>query len=238
MEETGRSPVKPGTDSAYALSVFHIYRKRQEIYIHGRGSGMKGKNHIYMIWFYLFLGSFFLGVFLMNMGNETLLTEEGIFSAASVSRLKYIEIDNGRFLRYVLRQRMGEGIGLILLSATGIGLTAVYVWVIWQGLLAGMTITAAIIRFGMKGLLLLLGSLFPHQLLIIPAEVMLLGWCYENISRGQRLGGYTSTFYTGKKQQFLRQGISLLWILIVILIGCILESYVNPMLLSDIVKIF
>lgn len=223
------------TDSAYALSVFHIYRKRQ---VNGGGRGMKGKNHIYMLWFYLFLGSFFLGVFLMNMGNETLLAEEGIFSTASVSRLKYIEIDNGRFLRYVLRHRMGEGIGLILLSTTGIGLAAVYVWVIWQGVLAGMTITAAIIRFGMKGLLLLLGGLFPHQLLLVPAQVMLLGWCYENNRTVQRQGGCAPPFYMGKKQQFLRQGIALLWILIVILIGCILESYVNPMLISDLVKIF
>ena len=111
---------------------------------------MNGKNQIYMLWFYLFLGSFFLGVFLMNMGNETLLTEEGIFSVTSVNRLKYIEIDNGRFLRYVLRQRMGEGAALILLSTTGIGLTAIYIWVIWQGVLAGMTITAAIIRFGIS----------------------------------------------------------------------------------------
>jgi len=199
---------------------------------------MAGKNHVYMLWFYLFLGSFFLGVFLMNMGNETLLTEEGIFSAASISRLKYIEIDNTRFLKYVLKQRMGEGALLVLLSTTGIGLAAIYAWVIWQGVLAGMTITAAIIRFGVKGLLLLLGSLFPHQLLIIPAEVMLLGWCFENNSRGQRFGNFAPPFYNSKKQQFLRQGIALLWILIVILIGCILESYVNPMLISDLVKIF
>ena len=172
------------------------------------------------------------------MGNETLLTEEGIFSVTSVNRLKYIEIDNGRFLRYVLRQRMGEGAALILLSTTGIGLTAIYIWVVWQGVLAGMTITAAIIRFGIKGLLLLLGGMFPHQLLIIPAEVMLLGWCYENGRRGQPMAGRQQPFYKRKKQQFLRQGIGLLWILIVILIGCILESYVNPMLISDLVKIF
>lgn len=199
---------------------------------------MAGKNRVYILWFYLFLGSFFVGVFFMNMGNETLLTEEGIFSTASVNRLKYIEIDNGKFFKYVIKQRMGEGVAMILLSTTGIGLTAMYLWVAWQGVLAGMTVTAAIIRFGIKGLLLLLGSLFPHQLLIIPAEVMLLGWCYENSSKEQGIGGYGSSFYKSRKQGFLRQGIGLLWILIVILIGCILESYVNPMLISDLVKIF
>ena len=133
---------------------------------------------------------------------------------------------------------MGTGIILILLSSTGIGLISVYACVVWQGMLAGMTITAATIRFGIKGLLLILGSVFPHQLLLIPAQVMLLGWCYENSRKGQMKGNMVTPYYRSKKQQFLHQGIILLWIWIVILIGCFLESYVNPILISDLVKIF
>lgn len=196
------------------------------------------KSSIYIIWFYLFLGSFLLGVVAMNFGNEFLLTEEGIFSPASINRLKYIEIDNGSFLKYVIRHRVGEGAVLILLSGTGIGLVSVYACVIWQGMLAGMTITAATIRFGMKGLLLILGGVFPHQLLLIPAQVMLLGWCYENCGRGRLGGKYAAPYFTNRKQQFLRQGIVLLWIGIVVLIGCILESYVNPIFVSDLIKLF
>ena len=51
------------------------------------------KNRIYTFWLYLFFGSFLLGVIVMNMGNETLLSEDGIFSMSSIYRLKYIEID-------------------------------------------------------------------------------------------------------------------------------------------------
>lgn len=196
------------------------------------------KSRIYTLWLYLFLGSFLLGVIVMNMGNETLLSENGIFSTASINRLKYIEIDNGRFLRYVLKNRAGEGIALILLSTTGIGVISVYACIVWQGLLAGMTITAALIRFGVRGFLLLLGGMFPHQMLLIPAEIMLLGWCYENCTEGHFTSGYMNSYPGGRKQRFLRQGIMLLWISIVILIGSILESYVNPILISDIVKIF
>lgn len=196
------------------------------------------KNRIYMRWFYLFMGSFFLGVVIMNLGTETFLSETGIFSTASMNRLKYIEINNMSFLKYVLKHRMGEGAVLILLSSTAIGLISVYACVVWQGMLAGMTITAATIRFGIKGLLLILGSVFPHQLLLIPAQIMLLGWCYENCCRGHLSGNYISPYYRSKKQQFLHQGIILLWIWIVILIGCFLESYVNPILVSDLVKIF
>ena len=133
------------------------------------------KNSTYTLWFYLFVGSFLFGVFLMNMGNGKLLAEDGIFSTSSVNRLKYIEIDNGSFFRYVIKNRVGESAVLLLLSTTGLGLLAVYGCIIWQGILAGMTITAAVIRFGIKGLLLILGGFFPHQLLLIPAQVMLLG---------------------------------------------------------------
>lgn len=196
------------------------------------------KNSTYTLWFYLFVGSFLFGVFLMNMGNGKLLAEDGIFSTSSVNRLKYIEIDNGSFFRYVVKNRVGESAVLLLLSTTGLGLLAVYGCIIWQGILAGMTITAAVIRFGIKGLLLILGGFFPHQLLLIPAQVMLLGWCYENCIRVHFPAKYTTPYYNGKKQRIVRQGITLLWIAIVVLVGCILESYVNPMLISDLVKIF
>lgn len=197
-----------------------------------------GRRNIYIVWFYLFLGSFLVGVLIMNMGDEVLLSENGIFSHTSVSRLKYIEIDSGRFFQYVLKHRMGEGALLLLLSTTGLGLVSVYACIIWQGILAGMTITTAIMRYGIKGLLLILGGMFPHQLLLIPAQLMLLGWCYENCCRKQSSGKYSLPYYKSGKQQYIRQAIGLLWIIVVIIIGCILESYVNPILISDLVKIF
>lgn len=197
-----------------------------------------GKKSIYMFWFYIFLGSFFLGVFIMNIGDGFWLSQDGIFSAASVNRLKYIEIDSGRFLKYVLKNRMGEGIVMILLSTTGIGLISVYACIVWQGMLAGMTITAAVMRYGVKGLLLILGGMFPHQLLLVPAQIMLLGWCYENSRKAQVCGRYMQPYTGSKKQQMIRQGILLAWIGAVIIIGCILESYVNPILVFDLVKLF
>ena len=67
---------------------------------------------------------------------------------------------------------------------------------------------------------------------------MLLGWCYERCGKERLAESYMSSFAGSRKQRFLRQGIMLMWISIVILIGCILESYVNPILISDVVKIF
>lgn len=196
------------------------------------------KSRVYRIWLYLFLGSFLAGVLIMNMANDALLGEEGIFSSASLYRLKYIEIDEGSFFRYVLGQRMGEYAIMLLLSTTMLGMIAAYAAVLWQGLMTGMIITAAIIRYGIKGILLILGGMFPHQCLLIPAGVMLLGWCLENYNRIHICGKGVAPYFRNRRQQLLHQGISLLWILLVLLIGCILESYVNPILISDLIKIF
>lgn len=196
------------------------------------------KIRIYRIWFYLFLGSFFLGMLLMNMGNEMLLGDEGIFNAASMNRLKYIEINHGKFFQYVLRKRLGECVLLLLMSTTALGMVTVYAAVFWQGLLTGMLMTAAAIRYGLKGILLILGGMFPQQCLLLPAGFMLLGWCMENYFLIHIYGKGMSPFFRNKRQQFLHQGVFLMWIILVMLIGCILESYVNPILISDLVKIF
>ena len=196
------------------------------------------KSRIYTVWFYLFLGSFLLGVLVMNFGNELFLGEEGIFSIASMSRLKYVEIDAGRFLGYVLKQRMGEFIVLLLLSTTALGSLCVYAVVSWQGILTGMMITAAFIRYGLKGIILILGSMFPHQCLLIPAGIMLLIWCCENYARIHGRSKMPISHYKNRSQLLVRQGMGLLWIFFVNFIGCILESYVNPILVCDLIKFF
>lgn len=196
------------------------------------------KNGVYRSWLYLFLGSFLLGILIMNMGNETLLGDAGIFNTASMNRLKFIEINDGKFFYYVLQKRLGGCVILLLLSTTTLGWILTYGVVLWQGTTTGMIITAAVIRYGIKGLLLILGGMFPHQCLLIPGSIMLLGWCLENYYWIHRYGKGTVPYFRSRRQQLFHQGVLLLWILLVMLIGCILESYVNPILISDLVKIF
>lgn len=196
------------------------------------------KNGVYRSWLYLFLGSFLLGILIMNMGNEILLGDAGIFNTASMNRLKYIEINEGKFFAYVLRQRLGGCIVLLILSTTTLGLISAYGVVLWQGMMTGMLMTAAVIRYGIKGLLLILGGMFPHQCLLIPGGVMMLGWCLENYYWFHRYGKGTIPYFRSRRQQLFHQGILLLWFLLVMLIGCVLESYVNPILISDLIKVF
>lgn len=187
------------------------------------------RNKLYLLWLYLFMGSFLVGILIMNFLSEQMLTESGIFNQTTINRLKYLEIDGKQFFPYVLKSRIKEYLLLILLSTTGIGLIGIYLDIVWTGLLTGMFLTATAIKFGMKGMLLIVAGILPHQLLLFPAGFMLLGWCYENCCQ---------KCFPNKKEYYIRQGIILVWIFAVLLIGCILESYVNPLLLYEMIKIF
>ena len=126
---------------------------------------------------------------------------------------------------------------MFLLSLTSFGLLFLSGAVLWQGLLAGMILASAVIRFGLKGLLLILGIFFPHQLLLFPAWFLFLDFCYAGfMSRGSALiegrGGRM------ERKRRARQLLWLMWICVMVLIGCILESYVNPILIGDLAKIF
>lgn len=195
------------------------------------------RYHTYQKWIFLFMAGFMAGIFLINMNSNFFVGEDGIYSTGTINRLKYLEIENSTFFRYVTAGRFKDYLLLGLMSTTYFGIVIAYGVAAFQGMMLGMVITVAVIRFGLKGILLVLSSFFPHQLLLLPAGAMMLIWCCQNC---RVLYFDRRTIWNGelKKKYFLRQLIMLVWILMVVMIGCILESYVNPMLLMDVVKFF
>lgn len=195
------------------------------------------RYHTYQKWIFLFMAGFMAGIFLINMNSNFFVGEDGIYSTGTINRLKYLEIENSTFFRYVTAGRFKDYLLLGLMSTTYLGIVIAYGVAALQGMMLGMVITVAVIRFGLKGILLVLSSFFPHQLLLLPAGAMMLIWCCQNC---RVLYFDRRTVWNGelKKKYFLRQLIMLVWILMVVMIGCILESYVNPMLLMDVVKFF
>ena len=196
------------------------------------------RNSVYKIWLLLFFAGFLAGILIMNICGISLLGEDGIFNEASINRLKYMEVNKRELFVFVVPRRLKQYFAMGILSTTFLGIWILYGNVIMQGMLAGMMITAAFIRFGVKGLLLLFSVMFPQQLLFVPAMFMMLCWCYQNCSMLYYPAKCIWPCGRGKKKQYLCQGVILFWIVGVVCIGCILASYVNPILITDIMKIF
>lgn len=196
------------------------------------------KRNVYRMWFYIFVLGFLAGILIMNLGSKRFIQDGKLFDMAAINRMRYFDVDSTSFLKYELPQRLKGFLILLVVATTCFGIAAAYFWVAWQGMLAGMVITAAVIKFGLKGILLILAGIFPQHLLFIPAAVMMLCWCYQTCCILYFPGKCIWIPYQNKKRQYIHQLGIMFWIICVVMIGCILECYVNPILVSDIIKIF
>ena len=55
-----------------------------------------------------------------------------LLNAASLSRLRYLEVDGGSFFLYVLKERIGTAFLLCVLATTYIGIYAVSFFAFWM----------------------------------------------------------------------------------------------------------
>lgn len=213
-------------------------------YINVRASGRKRMHQIYrtdsrhISWLYLFLGGFLVGVFAMNIWKNLFLQDMELLNAASLSRLRYLEVDRGAFFLYVLKERIGMVFLLCILATTYIGIYAVSFFALWMGAMAGVFLSVASIRYGLKGIALIAAGILPQYLLLVPACVMLMNWCYQLSMALYHPERAADLRYGTKKQYLMRKAAQLLLILGAVMVGSAIESYINPMLLSAFLKIF
>lgn len=100
---------------------------------------------------------------------------------------------------------------------------------------AGTFLGALTIRYGIKGVILAVVSVFPQILFYLPAIIMMLGWgedIYRAIySKGTLPDGTDRVFWMKKLG---RLGL----IALITVLGCMMEGYVNPGLLLGYLKEF
>ena len=183
---------------------------------------------------YLFMAGMAVGLILMTLGRTTLFEETGLLNEESLYQMKYMTVDRNALFWYILGIRFKNVAILAVLATTYLGLAAVCTMTISYGAAAGMFLAAAMMRYGVKGILLAVTAIFPRYLLYVPAFFFLLVWC-EQICRGIY---FEKGARLGSKQMLLVKLLQLLGIIAVVIIGCGLESYVNPTVLKNLLKIF
>lgn len=185
----------------------------------------------------LFLAGVVLGVMIMNLGKGMLLENTGLLDEYTLYHMKYMTVSGNVLFWYILGQRLKEAVFLTVMAVTGLGLAAVCGMCGWYGMAVGMFLSASVLRYGIKGILLALTGLFPQYLLYIPAVVLLLVSCEKMCRRLHFRGSGNMTGGPG------RRNLSGLWLrfpaaILLMVLGCILEAYVNPHFLFILLKRF
>lgn len=93
----------------------------------------------------------------------------------------------------------------------------------------GSMLSLQIIQMGMKGLCLVLISLFPH---FICYGISMIRMIKRNFMEEKK----EEMLY--KTSNFFLQRFSVLFELIFMILGCILESFINPLIMSEIMKLW
>ncbi len=186
---------------------------------------------------YLFMAGLFLGILAVNIGHDLWITEDGLLNYGMLEQMKRSVPEGAGLLEYIVRQRMLI-VGMIgIFSMTVIGIPAVCGYVVYLGITTGCFLSVAIVRYGIRGLLLAISGILPQGLLLVPGYLMLFCWGMEfnRILYGQ--GGYRGLTGTYGSGIWLKKGFQMVLIILVVITGCVIESYVNPKLLNFILNI-
>lgn len=189
-------------------------------------------------WLLPFLIGFVAGVLLWNFGGKSMTEESGLLDEYTLGKISSMELNHNAFFFYVLQQRTGTLWLLAMVSSTFAGIYLLYAYVVWLGFSGGALLSAAVIRYGIKGVLLMIMSCLPQYLLYLPAIFLMLGLGYSFCVKLYYPAKDTGYFGMGRKQLLLRYFLLFLLVHLVVITGAVLESYVNPIFVTRLLQIF
>lgn len=187
-------------------------------------------------YFPIFVVSFIFGILMMSVGKTVLLESSGLLDEYTLYYMKQMSVDSNALFSYVLRERIGEMVLVAILSTTYLGIVVCAGMTVWYGVALGAFFATLFIRYGMKGLLLALTSIFPQYIFYLPTIFIFLMWC-EALNRSIY---FTNTLSLGRGSgmEIAKKIFQLAVMISVTIIGCGFESYVNHYLVNAFLKIF
>lgn len=146
-----------------------------------------------------------------------------------------LTVDEKELFLYILPQRIGKFFAVVVLSTTYLGGIICAFLAVWCGITAGTFLAVLTVKFKTQGILLAFFGLFPQYLIYLPVFFLLLNRCdqiYQCIYI-QKTGRWGKVL-SGK--EIFKNAVFLAGMLMALIAGCALESYVNPRIFMAIVK--
>lgn len=193
---------------------------------------IKSENLIYII----FLVSFIVGMLLSFLFQKN-DAQEALWLEQILQYVKYGEIQYGDMLFYVLKRRVITIVIIILLCISGRGKYFLMGGVGLAGGFAGFYITEFVVAKGILGSLLFAVSIFPHYICYAYGYMCLLHWMIKTTKKQTSInqGSQKKISFSNINTQNM---IKKLPPVAVVIMGILLECYVNPFILKLFLKIF
>ncbi len=181
---------------------------------------------------YLFFGSFFIGILLANLSGSKRLLDYGIFNVYFLKQFEYSSISYTDLFLYILETRAPVFLFLAVLGVTELWYLAHVLFVMWNGGALGFLFVSGISNLGVKGILLVVLSLVPQYLSYVMLYLILFFAQQRLHAKGGRA---LADRRHGRWAGYL---ISCALAAVLLILGILSETYLNPGIMKGILKIF
>lgn len=211
----------------------HRLHLRQRLWKSGADREISWKKIAEILWFLAFI----MGILLANFMGRERTAGAGILNDYFIEKFKYANINGENLFFYIAGERMSLIIVLVLLTFSSFGMALGMINLGWQGFSIGFMLSAAVAKYGAGGILLVCGGMFPQYIIYMAVYA---GNCGMAALFHQRRKQIVQTGKISKEQMRLygvgaAAGAALI---LAYVVGIFLESYVNPIILKKVLKIF
>lgn len=176
----------------------------------------KNRNQLLII---ILAVGFFVGILYENIVSKSQGMSIDLFQSYFLKQFAQVEIVTEEYLWYVAKARVVPFLLLLLLGCLRWKKTLVSIYVCWAGFLLGIITVSAVIPLGIKGILFCLAGMVPHIIFYVLAYGMYLLHLYH----------YPNRHWNATKTIF---------IVLMMFLGIALETYLSPIIIKSIVRIF
>lgn len=189
-------------------------------------------------WLLTFFIGIIFGGFVVWWNKEQFVQDSYFLGEEVFQRFGYTSIYKTGFFYYICKNRLELFLFLVLSSFTNYIGSVFYFTILWFGICGGVIGSTLLLKFGLKGLLLLFGLFFPHICIYVPCFIVLMKFLFQF----RDIRAFSKNNSWDKKctinRRILIFLVMILCFIAVMIVGVWIESYVNPIVLKNITSFF
>lgn len=160
-----------------------------------------------------YMAGFFIGILYANLVSGDYIANIGILDNYFLEQYTQMEINTAEFLWYAAYLRLLPVMLLFAAGCTKLRKAAALAYIVWTGFSSGMILVTAVMKMGVKGIILCLLCLLPQFVCYVAAYLMLLWFLFA----------YPAVRWNVSKTVCFA---------LFMLTGILLECYVNPVIVK------
>lgn len=184
-----------------------------------------------------FLG-IIVGIILIFLCRNRLQTDIYLLNEEWILSMQMRQVEAKSLFVYILLKRLKEMGLMVLLATTFAGIVCMYGYIGLLGAGAGVLLAISCLRYGAKGLMLVVAASFPQALLYLPAFLYLFHLCYLLCVKLYFPHKDYWKSNSSMKVFLFKNVIYICITIVVVIIAILLESYVNPNIILPFIKKF